>query len=285
MRCVAASALYFALAFHHPASAQGAAARAIDAEAVFKAHCAVCHEPAVNRAPSRDELRTRTVQDVFEALTNGVMQPMAANLSADEKGALASFLGGRTDERVIAFVPRGTTDAAAPPEIKQASAKAIASVFSKYRAVTAAMLDKPPENEWLLPARTRDSNNFSPLTGINRQNVANLKEAWRAPLQFGPSMPIPLVHDGVMFLQTTPDVVLALDAASGELLWRHVYVPDGWSSQKMGLAIHEDKLYVPTSDLHVIALNAKTGTRIWDYEIAIRAPAKKRSEFNLRSAP
>lgn len=280
---IAAAALSFAVALQTPASAQNSPA--IDAEAVFKANCAMCHEPAVNRAPSREELRTRTVQDVFEALTNGVMQPMAAKLTADEKGALASMLGGRTDERVIAFVPRGTTDAAAPPEIKQASAKAIASIFSKYRPVTAAMLEKPPENEWLLPARTRDSNNFSPLAGINRQNVANLKEAWRAPLQFGPSMPIPLVHDGVMFLQTTPDVVLALDAASGELLWRHVYVPNGWSSQKMGLAIHEDKLYVPTSDLHVIALNAKTGARIWDYEIAIRAPAKKRSEFNLRSAP
>lgn len=282
---VAASALCFAFAFHHPASAQKAAAGAIDAEFVFKTHCAACHEPAVNRAPNREELRTRTVQDVFEALTNGVMQPMAANLSADEKGALASFLGGRTDERVIAFVPRGTTDAAAPPEIKQASAKTIASVFAKYRPVTPGMLDAPSANDWLLPARTRDSNNFSPLNGINRENVDKLAEAWRAPLQFGPSMPIPLVHDGVMYLQTTPDIVLALNAATGELLWRHVYVPDGWSSQKMGLAIHEDKLYVPTSDLHVIALNAKTGARIWDYEIAIRPPAKKRSEFNLRSAP
>jgi alcohol dehydrogenase (cytochrome c) len=282
---IVAIALSYATALSSPASAQEGGAHAIDAEMVFKTHCSMCHEPSVNRAPDREELRTRTVQDVFEALTVGVMQPMAANLTADEKGALASLLGGRTDERVIAFVPRGTTDPAAPPEIKPASAKAAASLFAKYRPVTPAMLETPPAGDWLLPARTRDSNNFSPLKGINRQNVSKLAEAWRAPLQAGPSMPIPLVHDGVMYLQTTPDVVLALNAANGELLWRHVYVPEGWSSQKMGLAIHEDKLYVPTSDLHVIALNAKTGNRIWDYEIAIRPPAKKRSEFNLRSAP
>jgi alcohol dehydrogenase (cytochrome c) len=286
MRAVTpAAALLIAVALGAPAIAQKGAPHAIDAEAVFKKNCAVCHEPAVNRAPNREELRTRTVQDVFEALTNGVMQPMAASLTADEKGALASMLGGRTDERVIAFVPRGTTDPAVAPAIKQASAKAVTSLFAKYRAVTPAMLENPPVGDWLLPARTRDSNNFSPLTGIDRQNVDKLSEAWRAPLQAGPSMPIPLVHDGVMYLQTTPDVVLALNAANGELLWRHVYVPEGWSSQKMGLAIHEDKLYVPTSDLHVIALNAKTGKTIWNYEIAIKAPAKKRSEFNLRSAP
>lgn len=282
---IAAGAVLYATSLSSHAMAQETTVTAINAEAVFKANCSSCHEPAVNRAPNREELRTRTVQDVFEALTVGIMQPMAARLTADEKGALASLLGGRTDERVIAFVPRGTTDPAEAPAIKQASAKAAASLFATYRPVTAAMLQDPPVDDWLLPARTRDSNNFSPLTGINRQNAAKLAVAWRAPLQGGPSMPIPLVHDGVMYLQTTPDVVLALNAANGELLWRHVYVPEGWSSQKMGLAIHEDKLYVPTSDLHVIALNAKTGKTIWNYEIAIKAPAKKRSEFNLRSAP
>src|SRR5690606_13044205 len=99
---IAAATLLFAIALPVPAIAQNGNSATVDAEAVFKANCATCHEPAVNRAPNREEMRTRTVQDVFEALTNGVMQPMAVNLTADEKGALASMLGGRTDERVIA---------------------------------------------------------------------------------------------------------------------------------------------------------------------------------------
>lgn len=282
---IAATALMFAVALPIPAIAQQIDISDIDAEALFKEHCSTCHEPAVNRAPDREFIRTRTVQDVFETLTVGVMQPMAQHLSASERGALASLLGGRTDERVIAFVPRGTTDPAAVPEIKAASAETAKALWAKQRPVTAAMLEKPPVNDWLLPLGARDANNFSALKGIDRNNVGRLKEAWRAPLQAGPSMATPLVHDGVMYLQTTPDVVLALNAATGELLWRHVYEPDGWSSQKMGLALFGDKLYVPTSDVHILSLEAKTGKVLWDHEIEIRPPAKDHHEFNLRAPP
>ena len=281
---ISAAALLLALSPAAPAAAQDSH-KAVDAEAVFKKSCAQCHEPAINRAPNREQLKERTIQDVFQALTVGIMQPMAASLSADETGALASYLGGRTDERVIAFVPRGVTEAAKEQNIKQASASAIASLFSKYRPVTADMLDKPPASDWPVALHARDANNFSDLKKINRTNVAKLKEAWRAPLQAGPSMSTPIVHDGVMFLQTTPDVVLALNAANGELLWRHVHKPDGWSSTKMGLSLFGDKVYVPTSDLHVIALEAKTGKELWNHAIEVRAPATDFKEFNLRSPP
>ena len=52
----------------------------------------------------------------------------------------------------------------------------------------------------------------------------------------------------------------------------------------MGLALHGDKILVPTSDIHVIALRAKTGEQIWDHEIAVPTPAM-RGAYNLRSAP
>ena len=151
--------------------------------------------------------------------------------------------------------------------------------------MTSAMLEKPAPGDWLQWGRTYDAQNFSPLSAINRNNVASLAVAWRAPLQSGPSMPMPLVHDGVMYLQTTPDVVLALNAASGELLWRHAYIPSVPSSQKMGLSLSGGKVFVPTSDLHVIALDAKTGAGVWDHTIELSAPATNRRDFQLRSAP
>jgi alcohol dehydrogenase (cytochrome c) len=154
------------------------------------------------------------------------------------------------------------------------------------RPVSDATLRAPPAGDWLQWGRTYDGQNFSPLTAIGRGNVKALAPAWRTSLAAGPSMPTPIVHDGVMFLQTTPDLVLALDAATGAELWRHAYKPaGGYSSQKMGLAIAGGRLYVPTSDLHVIALDAKTGDQVWDHEILIEAPATKRSDFQLRSAP
>jgi alcohol dehydrogenase (cytochrome c) len=152
--------------------------------------------------------------------------------------------------------------------------------------VSDATLRAPAPADWLQWGRTYDGQNFSPLTGIDRANVKALAPAWRAALTAGPSMPTPIVHDGVMFLQTTPDVVLALDAASGRELWRHAYkTRGGYSNQKMGLAIAGGRLYVPTTDLHVIALDAKTGEQVWDHEIPFDPPATKREDFQLRSAP
>ncbi len=155
-----------------------------------------------------------------------------------------------------------------------------------FRPVTSRMLRDPPPADWLQWGRTYDGQNFSPLKQINRETVRELAPAWRAPLESGLSMPTPLVHDGVMFLQTSPDTVLALDAASGSILWRFVHAPAGVdSTTKMGLSLSDRLVLVPTSDLHVIALDVRTGEKMWDHEIALSAPATTRARFGLRSAP
>jgi alcohol dehydrogenase (cytochrome c) len=53
----------------------------------------------------------------------------------------------------------------------------------------------------------------------------------------------------------------------------------------MGLALHGDRVFVPTSDLHVVALNAKTGEQVWNHEIAAANQATARNRYQLRSAP
>jgi alcohol dehydrogenase (cytochrome c) len=154
------------------------------------------------------------------------------------------------------------------------------------RNVTPAMLRDPAPSDWLQWGRTQDGHNVSPLRQINRQNVADLRTAWSVPLAPGLSMPTPIVHDGVMFLQTSPDTVLALDASNGDLLWRFVHIPKNVdSTMKMGLSLSGDMVLVPTSDLHVIALNIRTGEKMWDHEIALSSPATNRARFGLRSAP
>jgi len=78
---------------------------------------------------------------------------------------------------------------------------------------------------------------------------------------------------------------MALDAATGALLWRRVYAPAVPSSQKMGLALAGGRVFVPTSDLHVIALDARTGRSVWDHQITLSLPATDPKDFGLRSAP
>jgi alcohol dehydrogenase (cytochrome c) len=159
------------------------------------------------------------------------------------------------------------------------------ALLDNLPAVTDEMLQNPSPNDWLQWGRTSDGQSFSPLQQINKESVEGLKLAWRAPLREGSSMAMPLVHGGVMFLHAFPDTVLAMDASNGMVLWRYQYKPRFGSSQKMGLGLHGDKVLVPTSDLHVLALNARTGELIWDHAIDTSGRGGGQSGLQLRSAP
>ena len=152
--------------------------------------------------------------------------------------------------------------------------------------VTVLMLSDPPANDWLSWHRANDSKGFSPLTQINKKNVARLKEVWSRELPPGNNNPTPLVHDGVMFFYTFPDTVMALDASSGDLLWRYRHEPDVAPSRKMGIALYQDKVIVPTSDMRMLALDAKTGVLIWNSKIpAGLKQLTGMDRYDLRAAP
>ncbi len=152
--------------------------------------------------------------------------------------------------------------------------------------VTDQMLRNPSDADWLQWGRTQDGHNYSPLKQVDNKNVGNLQLAWRTPITNGASMPTPLVNHGIMYLHNFPDTVLAIDATSGDVLWRHQYEPkSATSTKKMGLGLHGDKIFAPTSDLHVLALNAKTGELIWDHSITPETPSNLRTRYQLRSAP
>ena len=134
--------------------------------------------------------------------------------------------------------------------------------------VTDAMLADTPPGEWLTWRRSHDSLGYSPLDQIDRKNVNQLRAAWSWALPQGPSQVTPLVHDGVMFVHGWGDVVQALDASTGELLWQYArFLPKDINSMLMGkrsIGIYGTRLYLPTSDAHVVALDVKTGEVVWD---------------------
>jgi alcohol dehydrogenase (cytochrome c) len=147
---------------------------------------------------------------------------------------------------------------------------AMPNPLDRLRPVTEAMLTKPSDGEWLLWRRTYDAYGFSPLKKINRTNVSDLRVAWSWALPNGPNEATPIVHDGVMFVWSYGDRVQALDAASGDLLWQYSRrLPAGIApSVKRSLAIYGTRLYVPTSDAHIVALDAKSGRVVWDKAVA-----------------
>jgi alcohol dehydrogenase (cytochrome c) len=155
-----------------------------------------------------------------------------------------------------------------------------ANPLNQLTPVTDEKLMHPPEADWLTWRRTYDDWGFSPLKQINRGNAANLRVAWSWSLPPGPTEITPLVHDGVLFVFGYGDRVEALDAATGDLLWQYRrQLQSGQPSVKRNLALYGDRLFVPTSDAHMVALDSKTGRVVWDHMIADSA------KFNITGGP
>jgi alcohol dehydrogenase (cytochrome c) len=144
--------------------------------------------------------------------------------------------------------------------------------------VSDEMLRNPPPGEWLHSRRTYEGWSYSPLDQITRENVGQLQLAWSWAMQGGNQQASPIVHDGVMYLANPGSVVQALDAATGDLLWEYRReFPETLRARAeirpvRGLSIFEDRLFLNTSDAHLVALDARTGSVAWDVEVA--DPAK-----------
>jgi alcohol dehydrogenase (cytochrome c) len=126
----------------------------------------------------------------------------------------------------------------------------------------------PEARNWLMYRRTYDSWGYSPLERITPRNVGDLVPVWSLSTGTaeGHQAP-PIVNDGIMFITTPFNQVLALDAKSGELLWRYrrQMPPDirmGHPTNR-GVALYADKVYMATSDAKVVALDARTGRVAW----------------------
>ena len=144
--------------------------------------------------------------------------------------------------------------------------------------VTDQMLQRPSPNDWINWRRTLDGWGYSPLKQIDRNNAGQLQPAWSASLSAGGFEPTPLVYNGIMYVPDPLSGVVALDATTGDRLWTFHYDLESqppppyyeWSrfTGMRNLAIYDDKIILATRDAHLVALNAVTGTVMWDQAVA-----------------
>jgi len=147
-----------------------------------------------------------------------------------------------------------------------------AAEIGNYSPVTADRLTNPEPGNWMLYRRTYDGQGFSPLDKINTTNVKNLEPAWTfsTGVNEGHEAP-PVVNNGVMFVATPQNQVIALDAKTGDQIWRYKReIPEDLSQlhpTSRGVGLWQDKLYLATTDDHLVALDAKTGKVAWDQKV------------------
>jgi alcohol dehydrogenase (cytochrome c) len=136
-----------------------------------------------------------------------------------------------------------------------------------YVPVTPEMLRNPPAGDWLIFRRNYHGWSYSPLDQITRDNVHDLKLAWVwAMNDTGANQTTPLVHNGIMYLASPSNIVQAIDGKTGNLIWETRVGPDqapGYGGIR-SIAIAQDKVFLPTSNAHMVALSARTGDILWD---------------------
>lgn len=151
--------------------------------------------------------------------------------------------------------------------------------------------DREPHN-WLTYSGTLSGWRYSPLTQITPANVKDLELEWlwqaQTPLHI--SQTTGLVVDGVLYTVQAPNDVVALDAATGRVIWTYSYVPKNYKvgySVNRGLAVLGSTLFMGTLDAHVLAIDAVSGKLVWDAKVADSAdPACKNADcYSITHAP
>ena len=148
----------------------------------------------------------------------------------------------------------------------------VPSILQNYKPVTPDRLKQPEDGDWLMYRCTYDGWGYSPLSQITAENVGKLKPVWTlATGQIEGHQAPPIVNNGVMFVATPGNQVLAIDAKAGNLLWRYKRpIPEDemfLHPTSRGVGLLGDRVYFAAADAVLVALDAKTGKEVWTAKV------------------
>ena len=278
----------------------------------YMSMCAPCHMPDLKGSNEALPLaglgfvsvwRSRTTRDLFERISTSMPPGKAGLIPEQDVLAIVAFIlqsngahPGAKPLTATAAIPIGELAGGATPAAARAQEETPAQTTAPagraarpagppagltvggqvkdYVPVTDEMLHHPDPSDWLMIRGNYQAWNHSTLTQVTRENVHDLRLAWVWSMNDGSAAnePSALVHNGIIYLPNVDNIVQALDARTGELIWENRVRPGGSQGGGTGamrnLAIYQDKIFVATTDAHLMALNARTGERVWDVVIA-----------------
>ena len=144
----------------------------------------------------------------------------------------------------------------------------VPDILTSYPPVTADRLKRPEPQNWLMIRGTYDGWGYSPLDQLTPANVARLEPVWMMAtgMDRGHEAP-PLVNNGVMFVSTPANQVIAIDVRTGQPLWRYRNPPPpdmiNLHPTSRGVALWGDKVLFARAEAVLVALDVKTGREVW----------------------
>lgn len=239
--CRTALGIFFFLAW-----AAGPPARAEDSagEALYRSHCARCHDQAAagNRIPPRSALRALTPGAIVASLTSGAMKEQGAALSPMEKAEVARWLG-------------------APPPVANAGPAAAYGCPSGTSAAANG-------GDWISWGNRPENWRFQPGPGMTPAQIPHLKLKWAYGIAgVGMMRSQPVVYRGRVYIGGDNGALSSLDAATGCTYWS-VNGRSVRSGLSIGRAGGQDALFYgdPLGAAHAIALS--DGRELWQTDVS-----------------
>ena len=230
---------------------------------VFREHCALCHggagsgghAPALNH-PGLKHGDSELV--IYKVVRDGVPDTSMAPvpLSFTERWQVVGYVRNLQLQKLAQAGKE-----IAPLDIR-VSADQVLAAGSKT-------------DEWLTYSGSLDGRRYSPLAEITPANVSQLQLRWVYQADSNELIieATPLVVNGIIFTTEPPSSVVALDASSGKVIWRHSRslppdLPTCCRRVNRGLAVLGSTLFWASLDGYLVALNANTGNVIWQTQVA-----------------
>jgi polyvinyl alcohol dehydrogenase (cytochrome) len=206
---------------------------------VFMQHCQRCHSPNSGaHAPLPDAMASIPWESILKSLESGVMKAQGASLTADERKAVARYLG-KVDSTV------------APPMGGHCPADAKPTPGSAWNGWGV--------DDW----NTR----FQPAAAalIDPGTVGRLRLKWAFGFPNGTTaFGQPTIVDGRLYTGSNDGTVYALDARSGCIYWMF----QAQTLVRAAVVIGPGRrAYVGDLDSNFYALNADTGEPIWQKKL------------------
>jgi alcohol dehydrogenase (cytochrome c) len=302
---------FFALFCAITASAQRTAGiftaeQASEGQTAYQENCATCHRqdlvgsgeaPPLAGANFMNAWGSRPVSDLIGYMQSSMPPSNRGGLGGTAYVQIGAFIlkanGAASGTQAlqanaastIAAVATGQGEVPAPAETPATARRqqttagsglTVTGEIKSYAPVTDAMLRNPDPGDWLMIRRNYQAGSYSPLNQINTGNVKNLRLVWEWAMNEGggANEPTPIVHNGIIFLANTGNIVQAIDGRTGDLIWENRIGPPttGAIGAMRSLALYQDKVFMATTDARLLALDARTGKIVW--QTAIADPSK-----------
>ncbi|HEX7945488.1 MAG TPA: PQQ-binding-like beta-propeller repeat protein, partial [Phenylobacterium sp.] len=221
----------------------------ISGEPIFRARCASCHEPAIERAPDRAQLRVRSPEEVYDALTIGAMKPMGDAMTPAEIYGVVRFLTGKSPTPQTAQGPDPNVCARhgplQPPSLKNGG---------------------PQWNGW---GREVGNSRHQPKPGFAAADIPRLKVKWAFSYP-GTKNSQPVIFGDRVFVASMAGKLYALDAGSGCVHWRYDFRGGARATMSLGQdpkAASGWAIYLGDDRMMLRALDASSGKVLWETKV------------------